>query len=158
MWVIDFESSGLSKRSYPIEVAISNGKLEYSSLILPLPHWTYWNSQAQTVHNISRRDLINIGRSPKLVAKDLNNLIQGKKAYCDSINWDSFWLNVLFSDSAIRPTFEITDIQDILDTSTKLQAFLLKRQELINSNCFTLHRALEDVRIIHLSLSETMGI
>ncbi len=156
MWVIDFESSGLSKRSYPIEVAVSNGKIEFCALIERMNHWVYWNDESESVHNLSRENLQGNGVNPKEVALKLNDLIQGDKIYCDSIHWDAFWLNVLFSDNAIQPTFELADVLELLDTEYRLDTFLQSRQELISSGEFILHRALEDVRIIQKSLNKAL--
>ena len=35
MWILDFEASGLSKQSYPIEVGVTNGSQSFETLIQP---------------------------------------------------------------------------------------------------------------------------
>lgn len=122
MWVIDFEASGLSKKSYPIEVGITDGTEHYSSLIRPLPHWMYWEEQAEKVHNISLDEIIKNGKYSLTVATELNHLLKKSIVYCDNIQWDGFWLNVLFSDNGLSPTFQVLDIQDILKTGQRVIA------------------------------------
>lgn len=69
MWVIDFEASGLRKKSYPIEVGITDSTEHYSSLIRPLPHWKHWEEQAKKVHNISLDEIIKNGKDSLICGK-----------------------------------------------------------------------------------------
>lgn len=122
MWVIDFEASGLSRKSYPIKVGVTNGDTKYSALIKPMPHWDYWDSAAQSVHNISRKELSSIGQPSSVVAVELNNILENNIVYCDCIEWDGFWGNVLFSDNALTMKFEMRDIRELLTEDPQIQA------------------------------------
>lgn len=152
IWVIDFEASGLSKKSYPIEVGITNGAEHYTVLIKPMSHWAYWEIEAEKVHNIAHDEIMKNGEDPISVAIKLNNILKTSKIYCDNIQWDGFWLNVLFSDNGLSPTFQILDIQDILKTGRQWRLFESKMEKLGMSNIYKKHRALDDARVIQSSL------
>lgn len=155
MWVIDFEASGLSKKSYPIEVGLTNGNIEYQSLITPMNHWTYWDQEAERIHNITQAALNAFGTASKEVALKLNELLSGQTVYCDCKEWDDFWCNVLFSDNAISPKFKIEDISNLLINEQELANYLTKKQELEDSGEFRLHRALDDAKILYQSLLDS---
>ena len=74
---IDFEASGLSDKSYPIEVAwsIYGGPIE-SYLISPagIESWTDWDPVSEKVHGISRSDLLANGLAPPLICHRLTDL------------------------------------------------------------------------------------
>lgn len=152
IWVIDFEASGLSKKSYPIEVGITNGIDNYNALIKPMSHWSYWEEKAEIIHNIPLNEVMRNGKDSLSVANELNNLLKNSIVYCDNIQWDGFWLNVLFSDNGLSPTFKILDIQDILKTGRQWRLFESKMEELEISNIYKKHRALDDAKAIWSSL------
>ena len=152
IWVIDFEASGLSKKSYPIEVGITNGAVHYTALIKPMSHWAYWEVEAEKVHNIALDEIMKNGEDPLSVANELNSIIKTSKIYCDNIQWDGFWLNALFSDNGISPTFQILDLQDILKTGRQWRLFETKINELEQSGKYSKHRALDDAKVIQSSL------
>lgn len=153
MWIIDFEASGLSKQSYPIEVGLTNGSDEYQALIKPMAHWQYWSDEAEAVHRITRTQLGSAGLDPAHVAHTLNHKLSEQTVYCDSVHWDSFWCNVLFSDNGIHQRFEVLDIQELLKGSDDhLGAFLAARSQLENADEYTVHRALDDAKIIWKAL------
>ncbi len=152
MWAIDFEASGLTRTSYPIEVGITNGQSEYHALIKPYEHWSHWSTDAEQIHHISRATLLAEGTSPGQVAREVNKILAGKNVYCDSHHWDSFWCNALFSDSGMSPSFKLLDIQDLVSSCDRiLEAFLEHKSKLEHSGRFSLHRALDDAKIIQES-------
>lgn len=154
MWIIDFEASGLSKQSYPIEVGLTNGSDEYQALIKPMAHWQYWSDEAEAVHTLSKSQLESDGLNPAHVAHALNNKLSGQPVYCDSVQWDGFWCNVLFADNSIHQRFEVLDIQDLIKQSDdRLETFLATRSRLENADEYTLHRALDDAKIIWQALN-----
>lgn len=152
MWVIDFEASGLSRLSYPISVGVTSGETEFYALIRPMPHWTYWSKEAEQVHLIERNMLFNQGQSADVVARSLNSLLDGQIVYCDASKWDRFWVNILFSDSGIHQNFELHELTDLIDTDAQLETFLDKKFQLVASDQYRLHHALDDARIILRSL------
>lgn len=156
-WVIDFEASGLTRSSYPIEVGITNGVINYSSLIKPMIHWSHWNEEAESIHRITLDSIRSNGKDPLQVAIDMNSFLNTSIIYCDNIHWDRFWLNVLFSDNGLSPTFKILDIQDIIKTDLQLQRYEIKRNELYQSCVFQKHRALDDAKSIHAALMHSLA-
>lgn len=70
----------------------------------------------------------------------------------NNIQWDGFWLNVLFSDNGLSPTFQILDIQDILKTGRQWRLFESKMEEIEKSNFYRKHQALDDAKVIQSSL------
>ncbi|MBU3070207.1 hypothetical protein KOI40_10270 [Aestuariicella sp. G3-2] len=154
MWIIDFEASGLTKSSYPIEVGVTNGSLEYQALIRPYEHWTHWSEEAEATHHISRDSLLSEGLDPDHIAFELNNLLVDQTVYCDSVYWDNFWCNALFSDCGMSRSFKLLDIQElVLNSDSVLEAFLDHKRKLESSGNFVLHRALDDARVIHESIT-----
>ena len=153
MWIIDFEASSLSRQSYPIEVGITDGENNYSSLIRPMAHWSDWNTESEAIHNIPKATLDAEGTTASEVAYKLNDLLGGQIVYCDCAEWDGFWANVLFSDNGIHQQFEIRDIQGLFDErGITLEQYLLAKQQLIESGEYTEHRALDDAVIIWQSM------
>ena len=153
MWVIDFEASGLSRQSYPIEVGITNGSDGYQSLIRPLPHWRHWSVEAEGIHTLSRSRLESEGDTPDHVALTLNQKLCGEVAYCDSLRWDEFWCNVLFSDCSISRRFEVRDIRELFNGSDEqLEAYITTRSQLEVDTRYIPHRALDDATVIWHSL------
>ncbi|WP_445361855.1 hypothetical protein ACJJIL_10075 [Microbulbifer sp. EKSA005] len=158
MWIIDFEASGLSKQSYPIEVGLCSETVEYQALIKPMPHWSYWSDDAESIHNISRSKLESEGIDPTTVAYSLNRILSGQVVYCDALQWDSFWCNALFSDTGIHQAFELRDIQELIGGSENhLRAFINEREKLEDSDKFTVHRALDDAKIIRKALKVALA-
>jgi hypothetical protein len=152
-WILDFEASGLSKESYPIEVGLSNGEVNFGSLIKPLPDWKHWCEKAESIHNIKREFLLTEGEQAFAIANRLNNLIQYDEVYCDSLEWDGFWLNVLFSSAGLTPYFKLKDVRELLQEGTKITQYLAIKKDLEDSGLYTLHRALDDARLIYRCLS-----
>ncbi|MCG7497789.1 hypothetical protein MHO82_13035 [Vibrio sp. Of7-15] len=117
MWAtLDFESSGLSKQSYPIEVGFSlpDGRVE-SVLINPNTSadlWTYWDDVAENeIHHISRAELIEDGMSVIQVCQTLNQVLAHYDyVLCDS-QWDLFWLGRLYHAAHMRPSFLLLEVK-----------------------------------------------
>lgn len=99
---IDFEASSLSSDSYPIEVAWnhSDGSIE-SHLISPadISEWTDWSIGSQAVHGLTRRELIERGKSPSWVCHRMKESISDQTLYSDEVQFDAMWLSKLFAAS-----------------------------------------------------------
>lgn len=153
MWVIDFEASGLHRSSYPIQVGITNGRAVYHSLIRPMAHWQFWDDEAEHVHGLEWRVLLEDGIDAPEVAQQLNALLAGQVVYCDAIQWDGFWARVLFSDNGLHQRFKIADVTSLFETDTQIEKFLSERNRLENSGHYRLHSAIDDARILWQSLT-----
>lgn len=151
IWVLDFESSGLSTLSYPIEVGIAGNKGCYSSLICQEELWTYWSEDSEAVHGISVDELTQSGQSAIAVAKELNQILDGSTVYTDCKKWDQFWLDVLFDQCGIIPTFKLSCLSDEL-SETQGEKFLTAYEKIQKAGAFTEHRALDDATLIYKAL------
>ncbi len=97
--IIDFEASGLSDRSYPIEAAWSlNGGPVEEYLIDPsgVPAWRHWNAKAESVHGISMGRLLVEGLPPRLVCDRIRQVLTGRTVYSDHPDFDREWMRRLF--------------------------------------------------------------
>lgn len=95
---MDFEASGLSKDSYPIEVAWSNTDSSIESyLIRPEPSWTHWDEHAEVeIHGISRDDLMEKGLPVEWVVGRMRGKLMGQYVYVDGGEFDAVWCEKLF--------------------------------------------------------------
>lgn len=146
MIIFDIEASGLSRESYPIEIAwqdSANSENFDSFLINPADAWRHWDEYAENeIHHISRDTLLLKGISIIEACARLNKQLFGKTIYSDAIEHDQRWMLKLFNEAGINPDFYFGSIYDVLDKDS-LGAF---------SSSFDVervtHRALEDVRQI----------
>ncbi len=157
MWILDIEASGLHTHSYPIEIGITNGINDYCALIKPLKDWHYWDPNAETLHGIKRQTLIEQGLHPIQVCKQINSILTQEIVYSDCIDWDGFWLSVLFGHCGIKADFKLTDITSLLPSETDLIVYLDRKEALLSSNKYQLHRALDDAKVIHQSLNKALN-
>jgi len=117
---IDFESSGLSVDSYPIEagVALAGEEAIASWLIRPTEEWQRageWDEIAETtIHGISQGELRSAGVPPHVVALNLNHLLQSCTAYCDGYERDRRWMDRLFEAAGMKPAFRLRPIEELL--------------------------------------------
>ncbi|WP_413111490.1 hypothetical protein [Thaumasiovibrio sp. DFM-14] len=114
---VDFEASGLSQDSYPIEVGfcLPSGSM-YSMLINPLSvdDWSHWDRNAENIHHLSRRMLEQQGESVADVCQFLNHSLGGYDVVlCDS-QWDLYWLGRLYRAAHMRPSYCLTEISQWL--------------------------------------------
>ncbi|SKA51621.1 hypothetical protein [Enterovibrio nigricans] len=116
MWVtLDFEASGLTEASYPIEVGYSLPDGSSVSLLInpesSSENWQYWDDYAENeIHGISRQELMTKGMSVFDVCAHLNSrLCVYDDVICDS-QWDLFWLGRLYKSAHMRPAFTLTEV------------------------------------------------
>lgn len=152
-WVIDIEASGLSPRSYPIEVGLVNDQQEYQALIAPEDSWVHWNQKSGELHGIPRKELFEHGKAAVVVAMELNELVGKKAVYSDHEDWDSFWLRRLFESVGIEQAFPVLDINELLDNSISGVFDGLRTSQ----GPYT-HRALDDARLNRRIAVETLKL
>lgn len=116
-YFIDVEASSLESESYPTEIAWSdsNGKIT-SYLINPyyFDDWNDWDYHAQQITGISRKLCREEGFMPPLVCEKMNEALEGQTLYTDGYESDSFWINKLFNDCAIKPKFHLQFLDVVL--------------------------------------------
>ncbi|SMY35860.1 MULTISPECIES: hypothetical protein [Photobacterium] len=161
MWAtLDFEASGLSEFSYPIEVGYSlpNGT-DNSLLINPLSasdEWVYWDAFSEShIHKIPRSELEANGKQVVDVCRHLNAVLgQYELVFCDS-EWDLFWLGRLYHAAHMRPSFMLTEICCWLKQHNGIERvhfqLALERQGPVR------HRASHDAKQIRLALNALVG-
>lgn len=93
---IDFEASSLSKTSYPVEVGwvFEDGR-SFSCLIHPAPDWTDWSDEAQSIHGISREELLQDGTPVEVVARMMHETLSDHDLFASAPSWDGKWLSTL---------------------------------------------------------------
>ncbi|MDL1969079.1 MAG: hypothetical protein LWW97_11225 [Deltaproteobacteria bacterium] len=146
---VDIEASGLHFDSYPIEIALRINHKTHSWLIKPEHNWHYWSSEAEALHRISLRYLVENGLSALRVATEINFLLNETTEiiYSDAAEWDWDWMKVLFDSVKISPCFIVLSVQDLMDEMQQ-EAFTKSFKELANSGDFKVHRAGDDVKMI----------
>ena len=155
--IIDIEASGFGARSYPIEVGVVMPDGEaYCSLIQPLDDWTHWDPKAEAVHRVSRAVLMEHGRRPDEVARQLNQQLRGRTVYCDAWYHDYTWLGRLFDAVGLLQAFRLEDIRTLL-SHEQMACWDQAKQAIIGQLGMNRHRASNDARIIQLTLQAVHG-
>lgn len=152
--IIDVEASGLHVDSYPIEIAVLVEGQVHSWLIKPSDQWQHWCVRAEALHGIARRELLSKGLDLTVVANELNTLMAKASGilYSDADRWDDDWINTLYTQAGIKPTFHILSIYDLLSNDQAYQ-FQKNIRGLAASDKYRRHRAGEDVRMIYEAYS-----
>jgi hypothetical protein len=126
---IDLEASGLSARSWPIEVGwcFADAKPE-ALLIKPSADWSLdeWSPEAEALHGLSHKKIVAKGLDSKVVCEKLNAALSGRDVYSDAPDWDGFWLYRLFQAAKLRQAFKLSDLNGLFRTTppAKLNAIL----------------------------------
>lgn len=139
---IDFEASGLGAESYPIEVAWKSTSSDISTDCLINPDsaegWDYWDEFAEELHGIDR-EMLQQGLSVAEVCSKMNEELAGCDLICDALEFDSFWLQRLFTAAGMKPTFKLKGLDTILSPEQLIQYRLVSKTQ------FRRHRAMRDV-------------
>lgn len=86
-----------------------------SFLITPAENWLYWDGYAEdSIHKISRNELIQEGITHIEAVERLNKALSGKVVYSDVSHWDKFWLKQLYSEAQVAMPFVCEDIAEML--------------------------------------------
>ncbi len=152
MYIIDFEASGLSKSSYPIEVAWGDSMKTVTSYLLnpeKMDDWTDWNLKSFEFHGIPRDDLVKKGKDPRRVASHMIDELAGKTVYSDEPKFDNMWKDRLLIDSGYDPALiRIKNLKYFLNKMIKIHSpgkrFVDLFQE-FSTKKSTCHRADSDV-------------
>jgi len=114
--LIDCEASSLREGSYPIEIGwcfADTGEVE-SHLVAPHADWTDWDPEAEAVHGITRRVLVDRGLAIDVVASRMRTMLNGRQLYADG-TWDQRWINRLF-DAVGLPSLVVLPFDDLLES------------------------------------------
>ena len=150
--VLDIEASGFGHDSYPIEIGfvLPDGQ-SYCSLIRPALDWTHWDPQAEQLHHISRETAQLHGREPLEVAGQLNDQLRGMTVYCDGWAHDYVWLNVLYEEVQMVPSFKLDNLRALL-SEREIAFFDIVKKQVASEMRLRRHRASSDAKILQSTL------
>lgn len=153
--ILDIEASGFGQGSYPIEIGVAadNGE-QYSWLIRPEHDWTHWSLEAESLHGISREQLLSEGLKPSIVADELNDLFEGQVLYSDGWGFDSGWLSLLYYVARKNMYFKLETLPRIL-SEYQLEHWNDEKERLRTQKQITLHRAASDALLIQETYRKT---
>ncbi|MGF1726140.1 hypothetical protein [Photobacterium nomapromontoriensis] len=161
MWAtLDFEASGLSEQSYPIEVGYSlpdgTGNSLYINPLTASDVWQHWDEYAeQEIHQISRHKLQCDGVPVVEVCQHLNEVLgKYEQVFCDS-QWDLFWLGRLYHAAHMRPSFTLTEVGMWLKQENGIERAHF--QQTLAELGPVKHRAESDARTIRMAITQLMG-
>ncbi|WP_411818996.1 hypothetical protein ABFZ85_08105 [Hyphococcus formosus] len=143
---IDLEASGLSARSWPIEVGwcFQKGKPS-AKLIRPANEWSLddWDVGAEALHGVAYDNLLSKGEALEAVCESLNTALAGKAVYSDAPDWDGFWLYRLFQAARIRQQFILRDLYSLFQSipDDKMREYI----DRVDKEAPRQHRAIPDV-------------
>lgn len=155
--IVDCEASGLSAESYPIQIAwvdVNTGETD-NFYIRPAEEWTYWNIDAERIHNIPKQLLLDVGLEVDEAARRfLEALEKGdRRVYSDAPDFECFWLSKLLNASDIFPEpvyLDVRSVYDLADTNEQR----IRMSEIMCAQERP-HDALEDCRMILSALKES---
>lgn len=116
---VDCEASSLRQDSYPIEIGwclADTGEVE-SHLVVPHADWIDWDPEAEAVHGISRRVLVDQGLPIDVIATRMRTMLNRRILYADSSS-DQRWINRLF-DAVGLPGLVLQPFDELLDEVVK---------------------------------------
>ncbi len=156
--IIDVEASGFGSLSYPIEVGVINQFGErFCSLIKPQSDWTHWDTQAESLHGISRQLLAEKGVSVQEVCQQLNQFIAGEVVYSDGWAVDDSWLIKLFHSAKVTMQFHVSSLEMILN-ETQMSEWHSTKDRLFQQMKVQRHRASNDAALIQNTFVTTQRI
>lgn len=150
--MLDVEASGFGAGSYPIEIGyvLPDGST-YCTLIRPSDSWTHWQSNAESVHGITRSILAQHGKPLVQVARHLNETLRGLTLYTDCWSADWGWISRLYDEAELTPYFRLEDLRLLLSVDQANRWHEVK-DEVVADLALTRHRASNDAKILQLTL------
>jgi hypothetical protein len=157
-YIIDVEASGFGSNGYPIEVglALEPGQ-RYCTLIKPADHWNHWDEQAESLHKISRENLLRKGRPLTEVALELNRLLENKIVFSDAWSVDNAWIIQLFAAAGIEKAFNISALEMLLNEQ-QMNLWATIRNCVVADLGLKRHRASNDSWIIQETYIRTLAM
>jgi len=156
--IIDVEASGFGSLSYPIEVGVINQAGErFCCLIKPQLDWTHWDTQAESLHGISRQILAAKGLAVQEVCFQLNQFLAGQVVYSDGWVVDDSWLIKLFNAAKITMQFNVSSLEMILN-EVQMSQWHSTKDKLFEQMQEQRHRASSDAALIQNTFVTTQQI
>jgi len=156
--IIDVEASGFGSLSYPIEVGVINPSgIRFCRLIKPQSDWIHWDSEAESLHGISRQLLAEKGCSAQQVCQQLNQFLMGQIVYSDGWVVDDTWLIKLFYAAKVTMQFHVSSLEMIL-SETQMSLWHSTKDGLFQQMQEQRHRASSDAALIQNTFVTTQQI
>ncbi|MCA1594296.1 MAG: hypothetical protein LC754_17050 [Acidobacteria bacterium] len=145
---LDCEASSLSQISYPIEIGFSlpDGTVR-AYLIRPEWDWSDWDFNAESVHGLSREEIMAHGLPADHVARLLNDALGGRVAYSDAPEFDGFWLERLYEASGVEMEFQLAHFDSLFPDLTP-ERIAAKSELARYGTPGRQHRAAHDVKFL----------
>lgn len=146
--IIDLEASGFGRGSYPIEVGVAmHDRQVFSYLIRPEADWTHWSEEAESIHGISREQLMDEGVAIAELAETLNTLLFERTLYSDAWSFDSSWIGRLFDSASKTQRFRLETINKLLSPKY-IEYWHPTKDRVIADLGVSMHRAAVDVKVL----------
>lgn len=156
--IIDVEASGFGSLSYPIEVGVINQVGErFCCLIKPQIDWTHWDSQAESLHGISRQVLQQKGLGVQEVCLKLNQFLTDQVVYSDGWAVDDTWLIKLFDAAKVAKQFHVSSLEMIL-SEVQMSQWHSTKDRLFRQMQEQRHRASNDAALIQNTFVTTQQV
>lgn len=156
-YIVDVEASGFGPEGFPIEIGcVTSSGERLCALIQPLPHWTHWSDEAESVHGISRDTLEKYGRAARDVCELLNTNLRGRTLYSDGWVVDKPWIERLFHETRQPMNFFVSPIELIL-TEEQMERWSTTRDTVIRDSGIQRHRASNDAWVIQETFMRSRG-
>jgi len=114
---IDIEASGLGGKTYPIEVGWATCDLASTCyLVRPAKLWDdwLWMPESEKIHNIHRDVCVREGHDVVEVAHAVNAAMKDRLVFSDAVDFDGYWLSVLFRAADVAPGFALYNANVLL--------------------------------------------
>lgn len=155
--ILDIEASGLALRSYPIEIGYADARGNtWCALVHPQLEWIHWDPRAESLHQISRKTLLECGLAPKDIAQHLNEAFLNQVVYCDAWMNDFVWLSRLYDAADMRPHFRLEDLRLIL-TPAQADSWHQTKQRIYQTKPSVRHRASADAKLLQDTWLQTQA-
>ncbi len=153
--ILDIEASGFGQDSYPIEIGcICSDGSRFCNLIKPLPDWTHWSDSAEKAHGITKHTLLQLGKSPLELTRELNQRLGGMTVYSDGWVVDKPWLMKLFFAVGVQPQFTLSPIEMVM-TEEQIMVWDDTRTKVLQTQNQKRHRASFDAYVIQQTWLES---
>jgi len=147
--ILDFESSGLMRGSFPVEVAWAGEDLQVQShLICPTEIWLadnrLWDPAAERMHGLSLSLLKQKGEPVTQVAGAMLDGLESASIYSNNPLYDQDWLHCLLSAAGCDQPIKVLDFNRLLAEITDIEGINLA-YHIANEMSPATHRATADV-------------
>lgn len=153
--ILDIEASGFGVGSYPVEIGYVDvlGNV-WSAKVQPCADWLHWDSEAEKLHQQSRKALEADGKTVLEIASHLNVTFAHQTVFSDGWYQDFIWLHSLYEAAGLSPHFKLEDLSLTLTPEQK-SIWHETKQSVRDALAFPQHRAASDAKVLQLTWIKT---